>query len=340
MLVGMGLALMNPVTQPDVDVYRDALHLADCAEPLGFESLWAVEHHFTGHSPIPNALQLLSYMAGRTNRIRLGTSVVVLPWHNPIRVAEEVAVLDILSGGRTVIGFGRGSSAVEYGHFGVLQDEGAQRLEEGIECVRGLLDSEIFSYVGKFNRLENVTVRPRPVHRPEAEFYGAAHTERSAKLAGEQGLNLLFSPEGNQDYTDSLIATYRTTAEKAGFSPGELTAHLYVSVAATRKDAVARAERYMQPMVESLARHYTAKPGEINAPDRRIGTDEEITAATAHFIGKHVVGTPDECFEKINGYRERYGLTRFVGELSYGAMPLDEATENMRLFAEQVLPRF
>src|SRR5690242_15631426 len=101
MHIGIGFGFQNPGhARPDSDIYRDVLTLADQAEGLGFQSIWATEHHFTDYQIAPDPLQFLTYIAGRTQRVGLGTMVVVLPWHDPVRVAERVALLDILSGGR------------------------------------------------------------------------------------------------------------------------------------------------------------------------------------------------------------------------------------------------
>jgi len=109
MHVGTGILFQNPLNEhPDVEVYQNELALADLVEPLGFDSIWGVEHHFTDYTMSPDVLQFLTYMAGRTRAIRLGSMVVVLPWHDPIRVAEQVSILDHVSGGRLIFGIGRG----------------------------------------------------------------------------------------------------------------------------------------------------------------------------------------------------------------------------------------
>jgi hypothetical protein len=107
----------------DREVYRNDLHLGELAEPLGFDSLWGVEHHFTDYTMCPDVLQYLTYFAGRTQRIRLGSMVVVLPWHHPMRVAEQVSMLDHMSNGRLILGIGRGVARVEFGGFGVDQQQ-------------------------------------------------------------------------------------------------------------------------------------------------------------------------------------------------------------------------
>src|SRR5690348_7754641 len=115
MHVGMALALQNLGREvSDAQVWAEELRLAEQAEPLGFQSVWAAEHHFTDYTLCPDPLQLLTWLAGRTRDIELGTMVVVLPWHDPVRVAESVAVLDLLSGGRLVLGIGRGLGRIEF----------------------------------------------------------------------------------------------------------------------------------------------------------------------------------------------------------------------------------
>ena len=135
MKVGVNVTMINPGTRPDDDVYQEELALIDLVEPLGFDSLMCVEHHFTGFAMIPNNLQLLAYVAGRTKRIQLVTDVIVLPWRDPIRVAEEVATLDVMCGGRTIFGFGRGAAPVEYEGFGIPMEESRERFKEAAEIV-------------------------------------------------------------------------------------------------------------------------------------------------------------------------------------------------------------
>src|SRR4051794_18913219 len=130
MHVGMSLFFQNLRGVTDEEVWLDELRLADLAEPLGFDSLWSVEHHFTSYTMSPDVLQLLTYFAGRTTNIGLGSMVVVLPWHDPVRVAEQVSVLDIVSGGRVVLGLGRGLGRIEFEGLRVPMDEARERFAE------------------------------------------------------------------------------------------------------------------------------------------------------------------------------------------------------------------
>jgi len=131
MHVGMAAIFQNPdQARSDMDVWRDDLRLALMAESLGFESLWGVEHHFTDYTMCPDVLQYLTFLAGATERVQLGSMVVVLPWHNPMRVAEQIAVLDHVSNGRFVLGLGRGLGRVEFDGFGVSMDSSRERFTE------------------------------------------------------------------------------------------------------------------------------------------------------------------------------------------------------------------
>ena len=135
-------------SKSDLELYQEAMSLADLVEPLGFDSLWNLEHHFTGYAMTPSPIQFLSYYAASTRRIQLGTAVIVLPWNDSgAEIAEEIAMLDVMSGGRTVFGFGRGAGSVEYDGFRVAMGEARERFVEIAEIVRLGLSRPRFSYL-------------------------------------------------------------------------------------------------------------------------------------------------------------------------------------------------
>src|SRR2546426_7918966 len=149
MHVGMAAVFQNPgKARADREVYRNELRLADLAEPLGFESIGGVEHHFTDYTMCPDVVQFLTYMAGRTTNVQLGSMVVVLPWHDPIRVAEQVSMLDNLSGGRMIFGMGRGLGQVEFGGFRIAMDESRERFVEAAEMIIAGLENGYVKYEG------------------------------------------------------------------------------------------------------------------------------------------------------------------------------------------------
>ena len=163
MKVGIALNMLSEPPRPDVAVVSDHLTMGDLAEPLGFDSLFALEHHFTGYAMSPAPLELLAYFAGRTKRIMFGTAVIVLPWHDPIRVAEEIALLDILSGGRCLFGFGRGAASVEYAGFRIPMEEARPRFAEAAQLIRKALREPEFEWQGQFYQIPRTSIRPRPI---------------------------------------------------------------------------------------------------------------------------------------------------------------------------------
>ena len=170
---------------------------------------FALEHHFTGYAMSPSPTQLLSYIAGRTRRITLGTAVIVLPWHDPVRVAEEIALLDVLSQGRCVFGFGRGAASVEYAGFRVPMEEARARFVEGAKIVLKALTQEVFDWDGEFFRIPPTSIRPRPVSHPERRFYASSVSPESAEIMARLGFGLLVIMQNEWPKAAEDIRRYR-----------------------------------------------------------------------------------------------------------------------------------
>lgn len=175
MKVGTDISVLAQDDRPDAAVLAEHLALADLAEPLGFDSLFGLEHHFTGYSMSPSPLQLLSYYAAKTSRITLGTCVIVLPWHDPIRVAEQIAYLDLLCGGRCMFGFGRGAATKEYEGFRIPMEEARPRFAESAQLITKALRDEVFEWDGEFYKIPKMSIRPRPMSNPERRFLSLIH---------------------------------------------------------------------------------------------------------------------------------------------------------------------
>jgi len=210
MHVGMGVIFQ--ATDPkrsDREVYQAELKFGDLAEPLGFDSLWGVEHHFTDYTMCPDVLQYLTYFAGRTSRINLGSMVVVLPWHNPIRVAEQISVLDHVSNGRFIFGMGRGLGRVEFEGYGVDQNdareifvESAQMLIEGLE--RGWCEFD-----GKHIKQKRRDIRPRPFKSFKGRTYAAAVSPESSEIMAKLGIGLLVIPQKPWEAVITEMSNYK-----------------------------------------------------------------------------------------------------------------------------------
>ncbi|MFN8555882.1 MAG: LLM class flavin-dependent oxidoreductase [Dehalococcoidia bacterium] len=194
MKVGTPCAMDNVGEKPDHQIYWDHLRLADLAEPLGFDAIWTVEHHFTGYAQVPDPALLLTYLAGRTSRVYLGASVFVLPWHDPVRVAEQIAMLDVLSRGRIIVGFGRGAATVEYDGFGIPMEESRARFAEATQVVYKALTNDVFSHDGEFYKYPPISIRPRPISIPSGGCTPPPSARSRPDIMAKLGLGMLIIP--------------------------------------------------------------------------------------------------------------------------------------------------
>lgn len=189
------------------------------AEAQGFSHIFMVEHHFTGAQQVSSSLGLLTYLAGRTTKIRLGTAVIVLPWHNPALLAETVAVLDILSKGRFDFGIGKGYKKVEFDAFCIPFEEASERFEECFAFLRKAWTSkERFSWDGKYHKYHNVEVEPSPWQKPHPPFWMAANSAESIRRAAREDVNLLLDQVATIDGVIERLDIYREEKTRLGIA--------------------------------------------------------------------------------------------------------------------------
>ncbi len=351
MKVGVALNMLCQAGRSDASVVNEHLAMGDLAEPLGFDSLFALEHHFTGYAMSPAPPQLLSYYAGRTRRITLGTAVIVLPWHDPIRVAEQIALLDILCGGRCVFGFGRGAASVEYSGFRIPMEEARPRFVEAAEIVVKALSQESFEHEGNFYRIPRTAIRPRPISHPERRFHASAVSPDSAEIMAKLGFGLLMVMQNEWPKAAADIARYREIALAAGHTPRPPIILTNVCCAESRDEAHERAFKYLGQKWQSIDDHYHFSDGHLATVKgyesygkmartyAKIGESAETRQkATDFYVSIQIVGTPNDCLDKIGELQRLTGLDHLVTEYSFGAMPHEEAEVNMRLFGDRVLP--
>src|SRR2546428_5218355 len=180
--------------QTEAGVYADALEEARLADELGFEAIWLAEHHFSPYGICPSLAVLAAAIARETRRARIGTSVVVAPFAHPVRIAEEWAMIDILSGGRLEFGLGRGYQPKEFVGLGASMDRTRERFDESLEIIRRAWTEERVTFAGEFYTLRDLAVLPRPLQRPHPPLWTAAVSPDTYKLAARRGLRLLTSP--------------------------------------------------------------------------------------------------------------------------------------------------
>ena len=348
MHVGLATVFQNPgKARSDREVYANELRLAELAEPLGFQSIWGVEHHFTDYTMCPDVLQFLTYMAGRTTRAQLGTMVIVLPWHDPMRVAEEVSMLDHISDGRLILGLGRGAGKVEFDGFRLSMDESRQRFVESADMLLRGLEAGYCEYAGAFVTQPRAEIRPRPFKSFRGRTYAAAVSPESVRIMAELGVGILIIPQKPWDTVAAELQDYRTTYRQVnGTEPRPTIAAGWVFCDSDAGRARELAERYIGGYWDTVIRHYEFKSDhfgktkgyEYYSRMSDIVGQHGAQAVVEFFLNLQVWGTPQQCIEKVLDIRSRVGCETFIGVFSYAGMPHAEAERSMRLFAREVMP--
>jgi len=314
----------------DADAYGRYADMVVEAEQLGFTGAYLVEHHFTGRGQISSSLTMLAYLAARTSSMRLGSAVVVVPWHNPLLLAEQAATVDVLSGGRLDLGVGRGYRDYEFTGFGVAQDEAGARFDEAIAVLRRAWASDgRFSHHGPTWDFEDVVVEPRPIQQPHPPLWMGAGSPASIERAGREGYRLFLDQVGSFELTAERVATYRAARETAGFaySPSDVAVTRALRIAHTSDERDQQLERHVATLTTlaessnaTTADGRSANPFHSPADSRR-----EAAEASA------ILGTPEECIERLRVLEE--GGVEQV--LFAGA-----TIEDLRFFAAEVMPAF
>ncbi len=299
------------------------------AEALGFHSIFLVEHHFTGVAQVSASLNLLTFLAARTSTIRLGTGVIVVPWHNPVLLAEQAATVDVLSNGRLDFGVGKGYRPNEFHGFCIPIEESTERFEESTDLVKKSLTSDQrFSYHSKRWNFEDIVVEPPPVQKPHPPLWLAAGRPESLKKAAEDGYSLLLDQFATFEVTLDRFRIYRDAVEAAGreFDP--------LSVAVARGVAIVRNDEERQiavtSRIEALARMNKLATSEDGSYVSSMASDPDLRKAAEQGT---LIGTPDEIVERLRQLRN--GGVEYI--LLAGAQT---SPALMRDFAKEVMPAF
>lgn len=348
MHVGLGLTFQNLIPgQTDAEVYRNELKFAARAEDDGFDSIWTPEHHFTDYMMTPNVTQFLSWVAGRTSRIRLGTMVTVLPWHDPLRVAENFALLDQLSEGRAIVGIGRGLGRVEFDAFRVEMAESRRRFTEYTEAILTGLETGVMEYDGEHYKQPRAALRPAPYASFKGRTFASAISPQSINLMARLGVGLMVIAQKPWDTVKADLDGYREAfrAVNGQEAPKPILA-MFVAVHESEREAQQMREIYLQRYARSTVEHYDFGNMQFASIE-----GYEYYAGLARNIAKHgiekfngfladlqVWGTPDRVVEQLV---ERIRLLDVGGVLllpAYGGMPADVARANYDLLVGKVLP--
>ena len=348
MHVGYNTFFQNPDRYlSDQEVYRQELRLAMLAEPLGFESIWSTEHHFTDYLISPDVIQFLTYMAAVTERAYLGSAVVVLPWHDPIRVVEQVAMLDTLSNGRMILGLGRGLGRVEFEGLRVNMGDSREIFAEYAQVVIEGLENGYCEFEGKFLRQPRRDIRPAPFKSFKHRTYAATMSPESLPNLARLGLGILVIPQKPWAEVEKDFSVYNAAFrdENGRDAPPPLCA-AFICVDEDAARAEENAHRYIGDYYHSMMKHYELTAGHLANTKgydfyHRVGKHIERHGAdksAAQFVELMPFGTPEQVLKKVRFIHERIGNSALLPTFSFGGMPYDMAERNLRLFAEAVMP--
>jgi alkanesulfonate monooxygenase SsuD/methylene tetrahydromethanopterin reductase-like flavin-dependent oxidoreductase (luciferase family) len=326
-------------------VYDSALEQMLAAEPLGYRSVWIAEHHFNDYGLCPAPPVLAAYIAARTRALRLGMGVSLLPLHHPVDLAENLAVLDVLSGGRLDVGIGRGGTLQDYQTFQSDRADARARVEEGIALLQASWSGAPFDFNGRFHSADQLHVRPRPVQRPHPPLFIAANSEDSVRSAARLGLPTLSSFFVPVQELQRRHQIYRELAGEAG-RPETATEGLeqqgwgmrVVHVAPTRREALAAIEAPFMGYQRKMAvlRSDTTGGTVPNSFDRALLKLRPFAEyLTTDWM---VVGTADEVGQGLQQYLDATGYRRVLLLMALPGLPTNLALRSMRLFAEHVAP--
>jgi alkanesulfonate monooxygenase SsuD/methylene tetrahydromethanopterin reductase-like flavin-dependent oxidoreductase (luciferase family) len=334
------------------EIIRGELEQIVWSEELGFDEIWLTEHHFINYGLSVDPATLAAAAASRTQRIRIGLAAAILPFHHPLRLAEQMALVDIISNGRLDVGVGRGNRPMEFRGYRVPQEESRDRFDEAVEILRRAWTEERFSYDGRFFKVPEVSVIPKPVQRPHPPLYQVCVSKdgiENTALRGWPMLNsVLFGP------VDQLIANrdiYVDTLKKAGRGADEIKSLLarwgvsrQIYVAETDARALAEAKEAELWYQESFRKfvvpdrieeaHPSLQPA-FRAMAERLSqvTWDNLVAETLAF------GSPDTVARHIEVMRDM-GVGQVMCWMNFGGLAPDKVRRSMELFAREVMPRF
>ncbi len=327
MKFGLWYDFRNPLKQPWSQLYEELLDQIVWADSAGFESVWLSEHHVTDDGYMPSVFVMLAAIAARTQHLRLGTAVCLAPLHHPVRLAEDVAVVDILSGGRVELGLAPGYRPFEFEALGVPRRERGLRTDETVDILRLAWAGERFSYSGRVFDLQDVVVQPVPRRGPELPIHIGGSSSAAAVRAGRHGCN--FMPDVGTGI--GLHNQYRSARAENGFNAdtGAITMNGCVFVCEEPDRGRAQVHRSLTYMYE----RYDAWERE---------DDSEVTAFEPIDIQRLdelcIIGTPQEVTRRMRAIRDEFSPDRFIFWGRLPGMPIEDASRSLQLFANEVMP--
>ena len=348
--VGVLLFFQNAdASQSDLKAYQNELAFADECEGLGYGRIWAVEHHFDGYSMSPDNFTELAYIAGRTSKIKLGIGAAILPWNDPLRIAEKVILLDNLSNGRALLALGRGLAKMEYDAFRIPMAEARERFDEAAQMVVTALETGICENAGPFYKQPRVEIRPRPFKSFKDRLQTVAATSpESQQTAARLGGSMMSYVTSDTEKLNRGLQNYREFyreyhGDKIPPWP------VLTDVTYCHKDAQIaeqRAHKYIGKSFELVVDHYEmagshfagTKGYQSYAAGAQAIRENGKEAAAAAYVPTQLWGTPNQIVEAFRARVASIGPYTPNFQFTAGGIPLEEALDSAALFARDVLP--
>ena len=338
-------------TQSPAQRYRDTLDQATRGEALGFESAWPAEQHFNRNASIlPCPTLLLAALAERTSTLRLGTAIVQLPLAHPMRIAEEIATLDVLSGGRVEFGVGRGANPYHFAGFGVPFSESRDRMIEALDYLHMAFSQDRFSFQGRFFQADNISLEPKPVQKPHPQIRIAANGVDTFEFAGQSGYPIFVAAHINPlPRLKNLLSLYQTARDAAGhpaMDANDLTVLMPLYVAESRSQVKRDVEPAVRNHVNLLTSLLVSGSDKWTTEAERKRMEallKEIRQVTFEVMNDNmaIFDTPEACVERLKQVQEEFNPGRVICWFNLaGAIPHDRVLSSMELFSAKVLPHF
>jgi alkanesulfonate monooxygenase SsuD/methylene tetrahydromethanopterin reductase-like flavin-dependent oxidoreductase (luciferase family) len=334
------------------DIIHRELEQVEWTEELGFDEVWFTEHHFIDYGLSVDPSSLAAAAASRTRRVRIGLAAAILPFHHPLRLAEQMALVDIISNGRLDVGVGRGNRPAEFAGYRVPQVESRERFDETVEILRLAWTRERFSFHGRFFDVDDVRVIPKPVQQPHPPLYQVCVSKDGIENTALRGWPMLNSVlTGPVDQLVTNRDTYVATLQKAGRTAEEIAALLgrwgvsrQIYVAETDARALAEARDAEMWYQESFRRFVVPERIEDAHPSLQPGfraMAEKLAKVTWEDLVRETLafGSPDTVARHIEHMR-RLGVGQVLCWMNFGGLPQDRIRRSMELFAREVMPRF
>jgi alkanesulfonate monooxygenase SsuD/methylene tetrahydromethanopterin reductase-like flavin-dependent oxidoreductase (luciferase family) len=350
MRVGLHLGYQNLNGIPDVEKFMQDTQLAVEAEAMGFDYVGPVEHHFTDYAACPDPFGMLSWVAAKTSKIELITAAVILPWNNPLRVVEQAIQLDILSGGRLILGMGRGAARREFRSFGADLKDSREVFDEAALIIMNGVETGIVEADTKWFKIPRTEIRPRPFKSFKDRLVQVTMSPSSVEVAARYGLQALRFSQGDWRHAIPEINHYRSMFEEHnGRKPPPFIISDFVLVHEDKAEVARRTDKYFARMFETVANHYEFMSDHFkNLPSystyEYMGRAAEAAGgadkAYRDYIGGNMIGTPEQLVEHHKERLSMVGDYECLANFSFGGLPYEDVYKQMKLFADKVMPHF